>query len=158
MRPLTKADSGMLGAARRLLDETPDVFSLALREVVVVIDTRDELGARLVGALLVSMGIEAPSVAEAIERTSNRSPSEGRRLVALWVPRTVLALSLDGRGREAVEQWLADFVKIPEDGLVPTLLRRDGVSLLCAIDYTQVQAAGTEVLILASDDMPRNVQ
>ena len=134
-------DREMLSAARALVDQTPSVFEIAVSNVLVVVDTRDAIGAEfLVSTYQVSgmTRVAADSLVDAMLRESERSKGVHLPLAAFWVH--VDALFAVMTAWDAPLPPEADQIRSPPaPGFVWTFLRRDSGSVLASIDFATLK-------------------
>jgi hypothetical protein len=137
LRDISAADHEMLGAAKLLVDQTPNVDEVKKSEIVVVVDPTHRLGARLIG-LAATIDLPAGEAQTLTETLSRQCSMAGKsRLVALWMPRDMLAGVLGAKVLEWDPAQLAP-------RLVTTLIVGETNSVLYAIDYGRVRRHAVE--------------
>lgn len=154
------SDYDMLRAAKRLVDETADVFAAAESEVLVLVDATDLVGARLlrVHFQLQGMGAtEAAVMVQTIALPVRERPAGQPPLVALWAPKRLILPLLVDLGFDVPSDWPRALAARAPVGHIFTLLKRDGRGLLFAVDYTHIDAKEGPAVNIGGEP-ERNIQ
>lgn len=146
-------DAMMLAAGKQFLEQQDsNVFEMADEQVLVVIDTRDAIGALWAcihtGRLDEAGDDDARGrqiVADFVE-TTTRAPDgkpNPHPYVAFWQPRTTGLLDwLKEEGFGVPADWYPAFEAAPQHGNVWTLLKRNSAGILMSVDYSQIESLG----------------
>jgi hypothetical protein len=146
-------DYEMLQAGKQLVDQTGAAFDSGAN-VLAVVDVRDPIGARLLATYLEGQEVAESDAANMVEQIRSGLDSEEISelpLATLWLPRVGLLSTLSQLGFSVPDDWQPAIENGCEEGKVFTLLKRIGVGVLMAVDYSEVVAWSRPAVVFGDD-------
>lgn len=136
-------DMYMLRCGRSFIDRFPSPFTKGTRELLGIVDMRDDIGAAWAGVFGLggATGADFVRLRETIVAPSRTNP-DYRPIVAFWAltRRSIELLERLGFGVPA--DWGPYIEKMPPVGTIRCVLKRNGAGILTDVDFANVSPMG----------------